>query len=501
MFCPLETFLVSCSSGDPSINSENKSAAPPLEHTPSSTHIHLPRDRRLPLFGLMAVAFFTTCGGPFGLEPLPAAVGPGWAVVLILAAPLLWSLPMALMVAELSTLLPEEGGYYVWVRETMGPFWGVQEAWWTMGYSIGLMASFPVLFVSYASYFIPALAPGVNATHPVLLACIRWALAAAFILSAMAVNLLGARDVGRSSKIGAGFVLGAFALLVITWLVRGTANHAVAGIMTRDLATSNPRALLLGLSLISFNFSGWDNVSTFAAEVDRPQRNYPIALGGALLALVLSYLLPMLAGLSVTTSPAIWNTDSGWPVIARLIGGAWLGAMIAAAGVVSMWALFNAQLLYVSRLPFVMARDRWLPQLLAKVSPHSSVPKVAILIFCGITAVFAALPFGSLAIITCLLYTPALVLEFLALIILRVRRPNAPHSFRIPGGWWGMSAVCAAFFAGSLLVVAATLREWRSYPGQLLVVGFVIFTGVALYLLRRRVALSAAGPPGAVNTD
>ncbi|HEY4776194.1 MAG TPA: amino acid permease, partial [Candidatus Acidoferrales bacterium] len=76
------------------------------------------------LLGLMAIAFFTTCGGPFGLEPLPAAVGPGWAVVLILAAPLFWSLPMALMVAELSTLMPEEGGYYVWVREAMGPFWG-----------------------------------------------------------------------------------------------------------------------------------------------------------------------------------------------------------------------------------------------------------------------------------------------------------------------------------------------------------------------------------------
>jgi amino acid transporter len=449
----------------------------------------------------MAVAFFTTCGGPFGLEPLPAAVGPGWAVVLILAAPLFWSLPMALMVAELSTLMPEEGGYYVWVRETMGPFWGVQEAWWTMGYSIGLMASFPVLFASYVSYFIPALAPGVNATHPGLLAFIRWAVAAAFILSAMAVNLRGARDVGRSSKMGACFVLGAFALMVVTWLLRGTANHAVVGIVTRDLATANPRALLLGLSLLSFNFSGWDNVSTFAAEVDRPQRNYPIALGGALLALVLCYLLPMLAGLSVTTSPAIWNTDSGWPAISQLIGGPWLGAVVAAAGVVSMWALFNAQLLYVSRLPFVMARDRWLPQLLAKVSPETGVPRVATLIFCGITAVFAALPFGSLAIITCLLYTPALVLEFLALIILRMRRPNVPHSFRIPGGWWGMSAVCVAFFAGALLVVLATLREWRSYPGQLLVVGFVIFTGVALYLLRHRVALSAARPSGAVNTD
>jgi amino acid transporter len=487
LFCRLESFLVSCSAGALAIESKNKSEESSVGQSPSSAPIHLPRERRLTLLGLMAVAFFTTCGGPFGLEPLPAAVGPGWAVVLILAAPLFWSLPMALMVAELSTLMPEEGGYYVWVREAMGPFWGVQEAWWTMGYSIGLMASFPVLFVSYISFFIPALAPGANTAHAGVLACIRWAVAAAFILSAMAVNLRGARDVGRSSKIGAGFILGAFALMVATWLARGPAAHDVVGIVTRDLARSDPRALLLGLSLISFNFSGWDNVSTFAAEVDRPQRNYPIALGGALVALALCYLLPMLAGLSVTTSPAIWNTDSGWPAISRLIGGPWLGALVAAAGVVSMWALFNAQLLYVSRLPFVMARDRWLPPILAKISPHTGVPKVSILIFCGITAVFAALPFGSLAIITCLLYTPALVLEFLALIILRVRRPNAPRSFRVPGGWWGVICVCVIFFAGAFLVLLATMREWTSYPGQLLVVGIVVFSGIALYLLRRRV--------------
>jgi amino acid transporter len=442
------------------------------------------------LVGLMSVAFFTTCGGPFGLEPLPAAVGPGLAVMLILIAPLLWSLPMALMVAELSTLMPEEGGYYIWVREMMGRFWGVQEACWTMGYSIGLLASFPVLFVSYVSFFIPALAPGADMSHPGLLALIRWAMAVLFILSAMAVNLLGARDVGQSSKISAAFVLGAFAVMVITWLLRGPSPHVAIGIVVHDLAANNPTALLLGLSIISFNFSGWDNVSTFAAEVDRPQRNYPLALAGAMLALVLCYLLPMLAGLSVTTSPEMWNTDAGWPVISRLIGGAWLGALVAAAGVVSMWALFNAQLLYVSRLPFVMARDGWLPRPVSQVSPKTGVPKVAILIFCGITAVFAALPFGSLAVITCLLYTPALVLEFLALIISRVRHRNAPRPFRIPGGWWGMTAVCVTFFAGAFLVLAATLREWKAYPGQLLVVAFVVSSGVALYLIRRNAALT-----------
>ncbi len=484
------------------IGTEKQFAETSAGRRTSSAPIHLPRERRLTLFGLMAVAFFTTCGGPFGLEPLPSAVGPGLAVVLILIAPVLWSLPMALMVAELATLMPEEGGYYVWVRETLGSFWAVQEAWWTMGYSVGLLASFPVLFVSYIAFFIPALGTTTDAPHAGILALTRWLLAVLFILSGMAVNLRGAREVGGSSKVSASFILGAFGVLVLTWLVRGPAPSAVIGFVAHDLAGSKPAALLLGLSIISFNFSGWDNVSTFAAEVDRPQRNYPLALGGALVAMVLCYLLPVLAGLAVTTEPAIWSTDSGWPVIGRLIGGPWLGGLIAAAGVVSMWALFNAQLLYVSRLPFAMARDGWLPRVIAQFSRKTGAPNVAILLFCFIAVIFAALPFGSLAVIACLLYTPALVLEFLALIILRVRRPNAVRSFRIPGGWWGLSFVCVAFFACASLVLVATLREWKSFPGQLLVVGMIVLSGVALYLLRRKAAIpldSSASEGGDLN--
>jgi amino acid transporter len=288
---------------------------------------------------------------------LRSTVGPGWAVVFIVVSPLIWSLPIALMVAELATRMPEEGGYYIWVRETLGPFWAVQEAWWTMAYSAGLLAGFPVLLVGYISYFIPDLTPNTNTLHSGFLMFGRWLVAVIFIASTAAVNLRGARDVGRSSKYSAAFVLGAFVVMVLTSLVRGPAPSTVVGIVSHDLMATTPGALLLGLSIISFNFSGWDNVSTYAAEVDRPQRNYPLAIAGALVAMVLCYLLPLLAGLSVTTDSAYWNTDAGWPVISRLIGDPWLGGLVAAAGITSMWALFNAQLLYVSRLPFVLAND------------------------------------------------------------------------------------------------------------------------------------------------
>jgi amino acid transporter len=429
------------------------------------------------MLALTWLIFFTTCGGAYGLEPLIGAIGPAWAIALILVTPIVWSLPTALMAAELTTLMPEEGGYYVWIRETFGPFWAVQQACWTITCAVVWMAIYPVLFVTYLTFFVPALSTS---------AAIRWLIAVLVIVLGMALNFQGAREVGRSAEVSAYLVLGAFVLLLVIWLGRGPAPSSIVEVLRRDLASSHQGALLLGLSIIVFDCSGWENASTYAGEVDKPQRNYPRALGLALTVLVLCYLFPVIAGVTVTTSPAIWSSDAGWPVISQLIGGRWLGILVAFAGLVSMWGLFNAQLLYISRLPYVLACDGWLPGFLARVSPGTGVPRIAILCFGIITAIFAALSFGSLAIIQCLLYAGALTLEFLALLVLRIRRPNAHRSFQVPGGWLGLGYVCVAPFAFAALLLFATLRDWRSYPVQLFVVGAVAAVGVALYFIRRK---------------
>src|SRR5437773_11361367 len=87
--------------------------------------------RQLRLLPLVMVFFFTVAGGAYGLEPLVSASGPGVALALIILTPLIWSVPAALMVAELSSAIPAEGGYYAWVKRGLGPFWGFLEAWWS----------------------------------------------------------------------------------------------------------------------------------------------------------------------------------------------------------------------------------------------------------------------------------------------------------------------------------------------------------------------------------
>jgi amino acid transporter len=438
---------------------------------------HVSKGGRVTLLALTWLIFFTTCGGAYGLEPLIGAVGPVWAIALILVTPMVWSLPTALMAAELTALMPEEGGYYVWIRETFGSFWAVQQACWMMACGVVWLAIYPVLLVTYLTFFIPALS---------MSAPLRWLIALLVIALGTGLNLQGAREVGRSAEVSAYFVLGIFVFLLLIWIERGPTPVSIVDVLRRDLASDHNGALLLGLSIIVFDCSGWENASTYAAEVDQPQRNYPRALGLALLVLVLCYLLPVIAGVTVTTSPIIWSADAGWPVIAQLIGGRWFGGLVALGGLVSMWGLFNAQLLYISRLPYVLACDGWLPGFFARVSHGAGVPRMAVLSFGVVTAVLAPLSFGSLAIMQCLLYAGGLTLEFLALLVLRIRRPNAKQSFRVPGGWLGLGYVCAAPFAFAVLLLFAMLRDWRSCLVQLSVVGAVAAFGAALYSIRRK---------------
>lgn len=439
---------------------------------------HLPSEKRIHLLALAAIIFFTTCGGAFGLEPLIGAVGPALSLVFILVTPLLWSLPTALMVAELTAMMPEEGGFYVWIRETFGSLWAVQQACWTMTISVIWLAMYPILFVGYLGFLIPEIAAP---AHPFL----RWGITGLMIASGLLLNLRGSHTVGGAAQIVTSIVLGTFVVMLITWLARLHNPRLIPGILHRDIRTPHPGALLLGISFTVFNYSSWDSVSTYAGEVDQPQRNYPRAIIYALALTVLCYLIPVAAGITVTTDANIWSSDQGWPVIARLIGGTWLGTLMAGAGLASIWGLFNGQLLYVSRLPYALARDGWLPKIFAKTSTDTAPPRAALFAFCGITALFTAFSLGSLAIIQCVLYCAALTLDFLALFMLRIRRPHAERSFSVPGGWLGIAYVCVSPFIFALFVLYAGLRDWRAYPGQLLVIPLVTAAGLCLYYSRR----------------
>jgi len=395
---------------------------------------------------LVFVLYFNVSGGAFTTEDLVVAVGPGLALLMLALVPLFWSLPETLLIAELASMLPEEGGYYRWVRRAFGPFWGFQNGWLTWMYALVDMAVYPALFNQYLAFFVPELDDGA-----------RFEIALAIIWISAAVNLRGALDVGRVSAIAGLFVLAGFAAVALAALPNAT--HLPWLPFARP-GESSVDGLAVALSIALWNYIGWDNPSTVQGEVADASRTYPRALAIALPLVMASYFVPLLACLAATDGLA-WQ-EGGWPAIASAAAGPTLGPILAVAiavgGLVSALALFNALLLSYSRIPLAMADDGLLPGFLARTDARGT-PRNAILVSALCYSVWALLPFAHLVVADVLLYSAALFLEFAALVALRMREPSLRGTFRLPLGTGGVAALATLPVLVLVAIVALAFRD------------------------------------------
>ena len=438
--------------------------------------------RSITTLSLVFILYFSTSGGAFTTETLVTAVGPGVALLILLLVPVVYSLPEILIVGELASMLPEEGGYYRWVQRAFGPFWAFQNGWLTWMYSLVDMAIYPKLFVTYLAYFAPGLKPSVI-----------WAVGLVVIWGATALNLAGARRVGRSSVVAGVFIITGFLVLSVAALTQA------AHVPWRPFSAagqSGSGSLAVGLSIALWNYIGWDNASTVQGEVKDASRSYPRALAITLPLVIAGYLIPLLATLSATD----WTTwtEGGWPQIALSVGGSFgpiLAAWIALAGMVSAVGLFNALLLAYSRIPFVMAQDGLLPAALARTDSRGT-PRTAVLFAAGCYSVFMLLPFSGLVVADVMLYSLALMLELGALIALRRREPSLRGAFRIPVGTGGVTALAALPLCVLLLVVGLSFADGEYGVPAVLGAAVAISLGPICYGLanRRLRRASVTGP-------
>jgi amino acid transporter len=433
--------------------------------------------RSITTLSLVFILYFSTSGGAFTTETLVASVGPGMALLILILVPVVYSLPEILIIGELASMLPLEGGYYRWVQRAFGPFWAFQNGWLTWMYSLVDMAIYPKLFVTYLAWFVPNLPSwGV------------WAVGLLVIWGATAVNLAGAGRVGRSSVVAGTFIITGF--LAVSVVALAHASH----VPWRPFAApghGGKGATAVGLSIALWNYIGWDNASTVQGEVRDASRSYPRALAIALPLVVAGYIIPLLATLSATD----WTTwvEGGWPQIALASGGALgplLAAWIALAGLVSAIALFNALLLAYSRIPFVMAMDGLLPPALARTDARGT-PRVAVLFAAICYSVFMLLPFGSLVIADVLLYSLALMLELGSLLALRVREPELRGAFRIPLRTGAVALLALCPFGVLLLVVALSFVDGEYGLPAVTGAAVAIALGPLCYSLARRHARAA----------
>lgn len=433
---------------------------------------HSGQRRKLTVLSLAAATYFMVSGGPYGMEELVQDAGYKLAIIILFLTPLIWSLPTGLMVGELAAAMPDEGGFYVWVRRAMGPFWGFQEAWLSLVSSIFDMAIYPTVFVLYLGRLWPAAAAGHRGV----------AIAAGMILVCLAWNLFGAKAVGSGSIWLGMLMLSPFVLITLYAFFR----HVTLG-----KAPPAQGSLLTGVLVAMWNYMGWDNASTVANEVENPQKTYPRVMLLTLAAIFLSYVIPVLAVWHLHVQADIWATGS-WASIASMVVGPWLGLALVAAAMISEFGTFNSLVMSYSHLPVAMAEDGHLPKIFTRKLKNGS-PWVAILVLGVAWAASLGLSFDKLIMLDILLYGASLILEFLALIVLRIREPQMVRPFRVPGGLIG--AIAIAVGPTALLVIALIKNRGEQLDlgrlGSMSQLGFgliLVALGVVYYFVAGRPA-------------
>ena len=434
--------------------------------------------RLLPLIG---ATYFMVCGGPYGLEDILGAAGYGRALLLLLIVPFVWSLPTRLMIGELASAMPEEGGFYVWVRRALGPFWGFEEAWLSLAASIFDMALYPVLFVLYLSRLAPELTAGPLA--------MVWKLAV--VVGCVAWNLRGARSVGRVSVLFFFVLMAPFVVLIVAGFYK--AHLLGNGWALLRVPSATPK-FAIAVSVTMWNYMGWDNSSTVGREVEDPQRNYPRAMLLTAALGAVTYVLP-LAAVGLAGLPAEQFTTGAWVDAAKLLGGPafgkWLGLAVVVGGVIMGIGMFNALMMSYTRLPYALAKERLLPRIFTRVT-SSGVPWVSVLACAIGWALALRISFERLISIDLVLYGASLVLEFIALAVLRFREPNLERPFRIPGGT--LVAILTGVGPTALIIFALWAARDEVVAGipALLFASIVALAGPLVYFtitrLRRQLA-------------
>jgi len=426
--------------------------------------------KKLRVVQLAAIIFLTVSGGPYGLEPLLSYAGNG-SLLLLVIVPLLWDVPTIATVLELNSMMPVTGGYYQWVKRALGLRWAFYEGWWTWLYTFVDLAIYPVLFVEYSTFFFP----GIEAYKIPLCLVIIW--------SSAGLNILGIVPVGKTS-----LLLSAAVLIPFVLLFAFASSHYGGTLPAPSLSGIRFSSFGMALYTVMWNFLGWDNVTTYAEEVKSPVRSYITSIVIAFAVIFIFYFLAVLTAQRSGIDLKVLN-DEGFPALGTLIGGKWLGALLSIGGMMSALGLFCAVLLSVSRVPKVMADDKLLPAGLHKLHRRFKTPYISIIVCALVVSVLILWTFAELLIIDITIYGAGLFLEFISLIILRMKVPDEYRPFKIP---LNIAGLCVLLLLPvGVYIVALTgafLEEGKAWVPALFAVGtlFTAEIGWLIVIWRRK---------------
>ncbi|KAG5015392.1 hypothetical protein AAZX31_08G110800 [Glycine max] len=416
--------------------------------------------KKLALLPLVFLIYFEVAGGPYGEEAAVGAAGPLIAILGFVIFPFIWSIPEALLTAELATTFPGNGGFVIWANEAFGPFWGSLMGFWKFFSGVINLASYPVLCIDYLKLVIPILSSGFPRFVSISLSTC--------VLSFL--NYSGLAIVGYTAV-----VLGVVSLLPFVLLSLFSLPKIDPSKWLSFGQEGVEKDWTLYFNTIFWNLNFWDSASTLAGEVEEPHKTFPKALLSAGLLTCLGYIIPLLA-----TTGAMPLDQQSWvggyfAHVAGVIAGNWLKIWMEIGAVLSIIGLFEAQLSSAAYQLLGMADLGFIPRIFGERSKWFNTPWMAILISTVVALGMSFLTFTEIISTVNFLYSLGMLLEFAAFLRLRRKFPALKRPFQVPLGFFGLIIMCLV--PSILLVYVMTVASKIVYVAS----AFLTFLGIALY--------------------
>jgi APA family basic amino acid/polyamine antiporter len=391
------------------------------------------------------------------------------AILIVWVAGGLYTLIGAVCLAELGTMMPQAGGYYVYARRAFGDWVGFAVGWADWLTYCTVLSYVSIGLAEFSGVLVPAVAAWVRP------------IAVAVLLVMVALQWLGLKVSARFQEWTTALKFLAFLALVVGAFALRPAGGPRAQ-STGDASGLTFTGCILALQAVVIAYGGWQSAIYFTEEDRNPSRNLPRAMIGGVLAVLAVYLLVNLALLAVLPIDALAKSTLPGADAAAVVAGEHGKQLLTVLSVLSLLPLLNAILMIGTRILFALGRDGLVPGRTASVNAGGT-PGVATLVTTGVAVLLIASgTFQKLIALASVFLAANYCVCCLALVALRRREPGAVRPFRA----WGYPWSAALVVAGAAVFLVGVL--WGDTPSALKAAGLLAIglVGRALVAARGR---------------
>lgn len=381
----------------------------------------------------------------------------------------------ALCYAEFAAMIPIAGSAYTYSYATLGEVFAWMVGWdLILEYAVGSMT----VAVGWSGYFqqilagfgvhLPAwmsAAPGTQVLMPdgSMATAVFNLPAMLIVIGIMFLLVIGIRESARFNAI----IVGVKLVAVLFFIIMG-----IAYVKPENWSPFAPygwSGIMTGAAVVFFAYIGFDAVSTTAEEAKNPRRDLPIGIIASLVICTVLYLIVagVLSGIlpvvEYKTNVQFLNAPVGFAM--AYLGKNWAAGLVSAGAVAGLTSVLLVMLMSQPRIFFSMSRDQLLPAGVSKVHPRFRTPYITTIITCVAVALVAGfVPIQILGEMTSIGTLFAFVIVSIAVPVLRRRRPDAPRSFKVPGG---MVIPVLGVLSCVYLMVSLSVMTWVRFLGWL----------------------------------